>query len=135
MLYIRKVSLFQFFLLYWFANNLMAYINHQNQSHMAGVVVKHYRGFFRSESVSNCAQPGVSSHLRYYIVFSNPSIGYAAALALLGLLLSIQMYLLLISTEWYKLIAMACMMLINISSIFRLVKSLVVIAKIYKRKN
>lgn len=99
-----------------------------------GVVVKHYRGYFRSESVSNCAQPGVSSHFRYYIVFSNPKIGYAAALASLGLLLIVQMYLLLISTEWYKLIAMMSMMFINVSSIFRLVKSLVVITKIYKTK-
>jgi hypothetical protein len=84
--------------------------------------------------VSNCAQPGVSSHLRYYIAFSNPKVGYAAALALLGLLLTVQMYLLLISTEWYKLIAMMSMMFINVSSIFRLVKSLVVITKIYKTK-
>lgn len=100
-----------------------------------GVVVKHYKGYFRSESVSNCAQPGVSSHFRYYIVFSNPKVGYAAALTLLGLLLTGQMYLLLVSTEWYKLIAMANMMLINVHSIFRLVKSLTVITKIYKEKH
>lgn len=102
---------------------------------IAGVVVKHYRDYFRSESVSNCAQPGVSSHLRYYIVFSNPKIGYATALALLGILLLFQMYLLMVSTEWYKLIAMTNMMLINVHSIFRLVKSLVVITKIYKEKH
>lgn len=104
-------------------------------SAITGVVVKHYRGYFRSESVSNCAQPGVSSHLRYYVVFSNPKIGYGAVLIMLGLLLVTQMYLLLVSTEWYKLIAMTCMMLINVHSIFRLVKSLVVIAKIYKGKH
>lgn len=108
--------------------------HHPFRSLLIGVVVKHYRGYFRSESVSNCAQPGVSSQLRYYIVFSNPKIGFAAALALLGLLLTAQMYLLLISTEWYKIIAMISMMLINVSSIFRLVKALVVMTKIYKTK-
>lgn len=97
--------------------------------------MKHYRGYFRSESVSNCAQPGVSSHLRYYIVFSNPKISYTAVLALLGLLISYQMYLLLISTEWYELVAMTNMILVNVHSIYRLVKSLVVITKIYKEKH
>lgn len=106
-----------------------------NYNRKIGVVVKHYRGYFRSESVSNCAQPGVSSHFHYYIVFSNPKIGYAAALTLLGALLTGQMYLLLVSTEWYKLIALSIMMLINVHSIFRLVKSLTVITKIYKEKH
>lgn len=97
--------------------------------------MKHYRGYFRSESVSNCAQPGVSSHLRYYLVFSNPKKGYSAVLILLGLLLLGQLYLLLMASEWYKLIAMTNMMLINVYSIFRLVKSLVVITKIYKERH
>lgn len=106
-----------------------------NFMHSIGVVVKHSKGYFRSESVSNCAQPGSSSHLRYYIVFSNPKIGFAAALALLGTLITVQMYLLLVSSEWYKLISLTLMMLINVHSIFRLVKSLVVISKIYKEKH
>ena len=96
--------------------------------------MKHYRDYFRSESVSNCAQPGLWPHLRYYVVFSDPKIGYVAVLALLGTLLTFQMYLLLTSTEWYKLIATMTMMFVNVSSIFRIVKSLVVITKIYKTK-
>lgn len=84
--------------------------------------------------MSNCAQPGVLSHYNYYIVFSNSRVVYAAVLGLLGVLLTGQMYLLLVSTEWYKLVAMANMMLINLHSIFRLVKSLIVITNIYKDK-
>lgn len=96
-------------------------------------MVKHYRGYFKSESVSNCAQPGVASHFRYYIVFSNPKIGYTATLGLLGLLLTYQMYALMFTSEWYKLITMTNMVLINVHSLYRLVKSLVVITKIYKK--
>lgn len=102
---------------------------------LKGVVVKHYRGYFRSESPSNCAQPGNPSHLCYYIVFSNPRNGFTVTLALLVVTLTVQMYLLLITSEWYKSISMTNMMLINVFTIYKLVKSLIVTTRIYKQKN
>ncbi|KAG9508686.1 Transmembrane protein 39A-A [Fragariocoptes setiger] len=116
-------------------NTLVPCINwSENVVYPQGVVVKHSKGYFRSESVSNCAQPGCTSHLMYFRIFSNPKIGFATPLTMLGILVAVQMYLLLVSFEWYKLISMTLMMLINVHSIFRLVKSLVVITKIYKNE-
>ena len=41
-----------------------------------GVVVRHQREYFKAEGVANCAEPGNQSHLRFYVVFSNPVGGF-----------------------------------------------------------
>ena len=97
-----------------------------------GVVVKFGREYFKAEGIANCAEPGNQSHLRYYIVFSHPVGGFGTLLGLLMLLILSQLSLLIQSYEWYKLISMSLLIVVNTLTIFRLVKSYYVLKEVYK---
>ena len=97
-----------------------------------GVVVKHCREYFKAEGVANCAEPGNQSHLRFYVVFSNPVGGFGTLLGLLLLLITAQLLLLIRSHEWYKIISMSCTIVVNSMTIFRLVRSYYVLREVYK---
>ncbi|XP_054165554.1 transmembrane protein 39A-B-like [Oppia nitens] len=97
-----------------------------------GVVVKYSKEYFKSEGSINSAEPGNQSHLRYYIVFSNPIGGFGTLLGFLVVLIFVQMVLLIRALEWYKLISMSLMILINSLTIFRLVRSFVILKKVYE---
>lgn len=97
-----------------------------------GVVVKHAREYFKAEGVANCAEPGNQSHLRFYVVFSNPVGGFGTLLGLLVTLMLAQLFLLIRSYEWYKIIAMSSMIVVNSITIFRLVRSYYVLREVYK---
>jgi hypothetical protein len=97
-----------------------------------GVVVKHSREYFKAEGVANCAEPGNQSHLRYYIVFSNPVGGFGTLLGLLIMMMIVQMTLLIRTYEWYKLISMSLLIVVNTLTVFRLVRSYYVLKEVYK---
>lgn len=97
-----------------------------------GVVVRHQREYFKAEGVANCAEPGNQSHLRFYVVFSNPVGGFGTLLGLLVMLILTQLTLLIRSHEWFKLISMSSMIVVNCMTIFRLVRSYYVLREVYK---
>ena len=103
-----------------------------NLLYAQGVVVKSGREYFKAEGIANCAEPGNQSHLRYYIVFSHPVGGFGTLLGLLMLLILSQLTLLVRSYEWYKLISMSLLIVVNTLTIFRLVKSYYVLKEVYK---
>lgn len=97
-----------------------------------GVVVKSGREYFKAEGVANCAEPANQSHLRYFIVFSNPVGGFGTLLGLLVMMVFVQIVLLIRSHEWYKLISMSMLIVVNSMTIFRLVRSYYVLKEVYK---
>lgn len=97
-----------------------------------GVVVRHQREYFKAEGVANCAEPGNQSHLRFYVVFSNPVGGFGTLLGLLVLLVAAQLTLLIRSHEWFKVVSMSCMIVVNCITIFRVVRSYYVLREVYK---
>lgn len=97
-----------------------------------GVVVRYSREYFKAEGVANCAEPGNQSHLRFYVVFSNPVGGFGTLLGLLVLLVMAQLVLLIRSHEWYKLISMSSLIVVNCVTVFRLVRSYYVLREVYK---
>lgn len=82
--------------------------------------------------MANCAEPGNQSHLRFYVVFSNPVGGFGTLLGLLVMLILSQLFLLIRSYEWYKIISMSSMIVVNSITIFRLVRSYYVLREVYK---
>lgn len=97
-----------------------------------GVVVRYSREYFKAEGVANCAEPGNQSHLRYYIVFSNPIGGFGTLLGLLVLLMLAMIVLLVRSIQWYKFISMSLLIIVNSITVFRLVRSYYVLGEVYK---
>ncbi|KAI1294644.1 Transmembrane protein 39A [Halotydeus destructor] len=104
----------------------------EQYSYTQGVVVKHYREYYKSEGFTNCAEPGNQSHLRYYIVFANPVGGFGTLLGLLIMLITVQLLLLVRTTEWYKLISMSLLIMVNAFTVFRLMRSYYVLKEVYK---
>lgn len=96
-----------------------------------GVVVKHSKEYFKSEGLTNCAEPGNQSHLRYYVVFSNPVSGFGTLLALLLMLILALLFLLFRSSEWFKLLSISALILTNSITVFRLVRSYYILKQIY----
>lgn len=66
------------------------------------------------------------------IVFSNPIGGFGTLLGLLVVLIFVQMVLLIRAFEWFKLISMSLMVLINSLTVFRLVRSFYILKEVYK---
>lgn len=97
-----------------------------------GVVVRYSREYFKAEGVANCAEPGNQSHLRFYIVFSNPIGGFGTLLGLLVLLMMAMIVLLIRSVQWYKIISMSLLIVVNSITVFRLVRSYYVLGEVYK---
>ncbi|RWS26507.1 transmembrane protein 39A-A-like protein [Leptotrombidium deliense] len=97
-----------------------------------GVVVRHSKEYFKAEGVVNSAEPGNQSHLRYYIVFSNPVGGFGTLIGLLVFLVFVQIVLLVRSYEWHRLISMSLLIVVNSLTVFRLVRSYYVLKEVYR---
>ncbi|XP_074600546.1 transmembrane protein 39A [Brevipalpus obovatus] len=104
----------------------------ENASYPQGVVIKYSREYFKAEGITNCAEPTNQAHLRYYIVFSNPVGGFGTLLGLLMVLVFVQLFLLIRSSEWYKLISLTMLIVINSWTVFRLIRTYHVLKEVYK---
>lgn len=115
------------------ARNTMVPCNSWSESlvYGQGIVVRYSKEYYRSEGVTNCAEPGNQSHLRFFIVFSNPVSGFGTLLGLMILLVGALLVLLANSHEWYKLTSIFLLIAINCITVFRLIRSYYVLKHIY----
>jgi hypothetical protein len=80
----------------------------------------------------NAAEPGNIQHVRYYCLFSDPSVGTAVVLSLQGLLVIFQVYIILRSHVWYHLMSQAILLFIHFYTLFKLMRDYFVLAKVYQ---
>lgn len=97
-----------------------------------GSIVRHGKDIFRAEGYINAAEPGNSQHLRYYFLFSDPSIATGGVLALQAAMVTGQLILLLRSHIWYHLLSQAILLFIHYYTLFKLSRDYLVLSKIYK---
>ncbi|XP_058806839.1 transmembrane protein 39A [Phymastichus coffea] len=97
-----------------------------------GSVVRYNNKVYRSEGLCTTAEPGNSSHYRFYILFGNPIVLQSSLLALVfGLVLS-QLIILFRTTEWYKILSMSLLVVTNYNTLFRLTRDYFVCWKVYR---
>uniref|UniRef100_T1IUB5 Transmembrane protein 39A n=1 Tax=Strigamia maritima TaxID=126957 RepID=T1IUB5_STRMM len=117
-----------------------------------GALVKQSKELFRAEGLINAAEPGNSSHSRFYVgqivrnlnilliklifffkaFFINPSTCLCCLLGLQVTLVVVQLYLLFWSSEWNRIISIALLLFCNYYTLFKLCRDCLVLWKIYK---
>jgi len=97
-----------------------------------GSIVRHGKDLYRAEGVVNAAEPGNTNHIRYYYLFSDPSVGTACVLSLQGILVTFQLYLLIRSHVWYHIISQGILLFIHYYTLFKLARDYFVLSKVYQ---
>ncbi|KAK9501847.1 hypothetical protein O3M35_012499 [Rhynocoris fuscipes] len=97
-----------------------------------GALVKHCKELYKAEGISNAAEPGNSSHSRFYAVFQNPSLLFCALVALQLSLVLMQIVILVRTTEWYQVISLSLLIFANYYTLYKLVRDYLICWKVYK---
>lgn len=97
-----------------------------------GALVKYCKEFYKAEGVSNAAEPGNSNHIRFYTVFYNPSFLMCALVGLQMSLVSLQMVILMRTSEWYKVLSVSLLLFANHYPLFRMTRDYLICWKVYK---
>lgn len=114
-------------------------------------LVKHSKEYFKAEGISNAAEPGCAAHSRFYVSGTVAVQNFALLISLLvlqtifhsplvimGTLLTLQMvqivfelYLLIRSSEWHRLLTVTMFVMLNSVTLFKLARQYLVMDKIY----
>ncbi|XP_001605402.1 transmembrane protein 39A [Nasonia vitripennis] len=97
-----------------------------------GSLVRHNKELYRSEGLCTAAEPGNSSHYRFYALFGNPTILQCSLLGLELTLVAVQMMILVRTTEWYRVLSMSLLIVTNYYTLFRLTRDYLVCWKVYR---
>ncbi|XP_014297600.1 transmembrane protein 39A isoform X1 [Microplitis demolitor] len=97
-----------------------------------GSIVKHNKEFYRSNGLCTAAEPGNSSHYRFYTLFNNPTMLLCSLLGLQLLLVSVQLLILLRAVEWYQILSMTLLLITNYYTLFKLARDFLVCWKVYR---
>jgi len=97
-----------------------------------GSIVRHGKDIFRSEGGMNAAEPGNYHHIRYYYLFTDPSVGTAVVLSVQCILVITQIYIMIKSHVWYHLMSQAILLFIHFYTLFKLGRDYLVLAKVYQ---
>ncbi|XP_003393537.1 transmembrane protein 39A isoform X1 [Bombus terrestris] len=96
-----------------------------------GSVVRHNKEIYRSEGFCTVAEPGNSNHSRFYDLFRNPTILLCSVLGLQLLLVCAQLLILLCTTDWYQVLSMTLLLVINYYTLFKVTRDYLICWKIY----
>lgn len=96
-----------------------------------GSVVRHNKEVYRSEGLCTVAEPGNSNHYRFYALFSNPTILLCSLLGLQLLLVGAQLFVLLRTTEWYQILSITLLLVINYYTLFKITRDYLICWKVY----
>ncbi|PAA65855.1 hypothetical protein BOX15_Mlig014753g1 [Macrostomum lignano] len=96
-----------------------------------GALVKHVKGLFKAEGITNSAEPGNSMHSRFHSLFYSPMRLADGLQCAIALLLVLQFAVLLQCHEWYKVLSSAIMMLFNLVSLYKLTRNRLVFKRCY----
>ncbi|KAK0088200.1 hypothetical protein PV325_012867 [Microctonus aethiopoides] len=97
-----------------------------------GSCVKYNKELYRSEGLCTAAEPGNSSHYRFYALFSNPTLLLCNLLALQLVLVAVQLLILFRTVEWYQIISMTLLLVTNYYTLFKLTRDYLVCWKVYR---
>ncbi|KAK0163347.1 hypothetical protein PV327_007038 [Microctonus hyperodae] len=97
-----------------------------------GSCVKYNKELYRSEGLCTAAEPGNSSHYRFYALFSNPTLLLCNLLVLQLVLVAVQLLILFRTVEWYQIISMTLLLVTNYYTLFKLTRDYLVCWKVYR---
>ncbi|XP_012542292.1 transmembrane protein 39A-A [Monomorium pharaonis] len=97
-----------------------------------GSIVKHNREIYRSEGLCTAAEPGNSTHSKFYSVFNNRVTLLSPILALQLLLVNIQLFILLGVTEWYQILSTILLLVIHYYNLFKMARDFLISWKVYR---
>nr|CUU97579.1 hypothetical transcript [Hymenolepis microstoma] len=101
------------------------------QTYPKGIHVKHVRGLFESVGGSNAAEPGNSTHFRFYYWFSSP-MTVMNALCYIAVTVSLsQLFALEVIFEWSKLINLAAISPFSLMNLYRMLRNRTVLTWIW----
>ncbi|XP_076619333.1 transmembrane protein 39A isoform X1 [Colletes latitarsis] len=96
-----------------------------------GSIVRHNKEIYRSEGLCTVAEPGNSNHYRFYALFSNPTMLLCSLLGLQLLLVGVQLFILLRTTDWYQVLSITLLLLINYYTLFKIIRDYLICSKVY----
>ncbi|PBC34616.1 Transmembrane9A [Apis cerana cerana] len=96
-----------------------------------GSIVRHNKEIYRSEGLCTVAEPGNSNHYRFYALFSNPTMLLCSMLGLQLLLVCAQLFILLRTTDWYQVLSITLLLLINYYTLFKITRDYLICWKVY----
>ncbi|XP_014599514.1 PREDICTED: transmembrane protein 39A isoform X2 [Polistes canadensis] len=97
-----------------------------------GSIVKYNKETYRSEGLCTAAEPGNRSHYRFHIVFNNPTMLLCLLLGLQLLLVGTQLFILIRTTEWYQVLSMTLLLVINYYTLFKVTRDYLICWKVYR---
>ncbi|XP_063993463.1 transmembrane protein 39A [Diachasmimorpha longicaudata] len=97
-----------------------------------GSLVKYNKELYRSEGLCTAAEPGNSSHYRFYALFSNPTMLICSLLSLQLVLVAVQLLILLKTAEWYQVLSMTLLLVTNYYTLFKLARDYLICWKVYR---
>ncbi|XP_073982400.1 transmembrane protein 39A [Rhodnius prolixus] len=97
-----------------------------------GTLVKHCKELYKAEGISNAAEPGNSSHTRFYSVFNNPSVLLCSLVGLQLSLVLLQLVILVRTSEWYQVISLSLLIFANYYTLYKLARDYLISWKVYK---
>ncbi|XP_015110557.1 transmembrane protein 39A [Diachasma alloeum] len=97
-----------------------------------GSLVKYNKELYRSEGLCTAAEPGNSSHYRFYALFSNPTMLICSLLSLQLVLVAVQLLILLRTVEWYQVLSMTLLLVTNYYTLFKLARDYLICWKVYR---
>ncbi|ESO94823.1 hypothetical protein LOTGIDRAFT_117951 [Lottia gigantea] len=100
-----------------------------------GALVKHVRGLFKAEGINVTAEPGNSSHGRFYFLFSKPLRVLHWLLIMTFMLVIYQFFRLLQCTEWSHIMSLALILFCNYYTLFKLMRDWIIMGKSYKEED
>jgi len=104
---------------------------HSSMMCPANTTVKHQNKLFRAEGATNCAEPGNSSHSRFYTLFKEPSLILGVLLIVQSGLVMAQHISLTWSSHWYQLLSEALMLFSNYYALFKVLRDYIVFWRFY----
>ncbi|XP_070159327.1 transmembrane protein 39A isoform X1 [Polyergus mexicanus] len=97
-----------------------------------GSIVRHNREIYRSEGLCTAAEPGNLNHYRFHGLFYNPTMLLCSLLGLQLLLVGVQLLILLRITEWYQILSMTLLLVINYYTLFKVARDYLICWKVYR---
>ncbi|KOX73947.1 Transmembrane protein 39A [Melipona quadrifasciata] len=96
-----------------------------------GSIVRHNKEIYRSNGLCTVAEPGNIGHYRFYAIFSNPTVLLCSLLGLQLLLVCAQLFILLRTTDWYQVLSITLLLVINYYTLFKVTRDYLICWKVY----
>uniref|UniRef100_A0A147BGI0 Putative conserved proteinconserved plasma membrane protein n=1 Tax=Ixodes ricinus TaxID=34613 RepID=A0A147BGI0_IXORI len=94
-------------------------------------LVKHSKEYFKAEGISNAAEPGNMAQSRFYTIFHSPLVIMGGLLTTQVMQIVFELYLLLKSSEWHRLLTITLFVMLNSVTLFKLARQYFVMERIY----